>query len=691
MRSIQYILFLALMVMAHGLWAQEDFRKKAPGAGVARPIEIGQYQSFTLKNGLTVIVVENHKLPRVSFQVTLDLPLFVEKEKTGAAEFAGDLLATGTKTRTKSQIDESIDFIGASMGSSFTGIFGASLTKHQDKLLTVMSDVLLNPAFSEEEFEKYKRQYLSNLASNKDDPNAISGNVTQVLRYGKNHPYGEITTEETVNNITLADCKAYYDTYFKPNIAYLVIVGDITAANAKKLAEQYFGAWKKGEVAKTDFPAPALPETTQVDFVNKTGAVQSVVNITYPVSLKTGDSDGMAALVMNAILGSGSSGRLYKNIREDKGYTYGAYSNLSPDQYVGSFSASASVRNEVTDSSLTQFLLEMDRIRTEKIGPDELSQAKNVLAGSFARRMESPQTVAGFALNTFRYKLPKDYYNTYLKRLDAVTADDVMAAAKKYIRPDRAHIVVVGNKDEVAEKLIPFSKKGELNYYDTYGNPVDMKGSAVPTDLTAADVVENYLNAIGGREKLAAVKDMKLKAGSTVQGMQMQMNITQKAPNKMHMAVNMSGMTLNEAKFDGEKGYQAQMGQSMPVGEAELNALRDQATMFPETNYTKDGYKLELKGAEPIEGSQAYRVDVTTPDGKTKTEYYDTKTGFKIREIQKSPEGVVTNDWADYREVEGLKFPFKMTITGMAPFPIVFDVEAVELNKGVDDALFKVE
>ncbi len=691
MRRIQYILLLAFVVLVQGLQAQDDFRKSAPAAGAARPIELGQYQSVALKNGLTVIVVENHKLPRVSFQVTLDLPMIKEGDKAGAAEFAGDLLATGTTSRSKAQIDEAIDFIGATLSSSAGGVFGASLTKHKDKLLAIMTDVLFNPAFSEEEFTKYKRQYLSNLATNKDDPNAISGNVTQVLRYGKDHPYGEITTEETVKNLTLDDCKAFYNTYFKPNIAYLVIVGDIKFDDAKKLAEKYFGGWKTGDVKMEEYAMPEAPEKTEVDFVNKAGAVQSVVNITYPVALKTGDTDGTAATVMNAILGSGSSGRLYKNIREDKAYTYGAYSSLSPDRYVGSFSASASVRNEVTDSAIVQFLYELNRIRDEKVADEELNQAKNVIAGSFARSMERPQTIANFALNTFRYKLPKDYYSTYLKRLQAVTAAEVQAAAKKYITPDRAHIVVVGSKDDVAEKLKPFATSGEIKYFDNYGNPVDMKGSVIPTDLTAADVIDNYLNAIGGREKLASVKDVTVTAGSSIQGQALKMTVAQKSPGKLHILVSAGGFTVSETKFDGEKGVVSQGPQSEKVTGEDAESLKEQAMIFPETKYGEEGYKLELKGAEPIEGAQAYRIDVTTPKGTTKTEYYDTKTGFKIREVEKTENGPITNDWTDYREVDGIKYPHKMTVVGMAPFPLVFEVESVEINKGLDDATFKVE
>lgn len=695
MRKLALIinLFFIFAVVAQ---AQEDFRKNSPKPGPAPKIELGTYEQFDLPNGLKVIVVENHKLPRVSFQVFVDVPPLKEGDHAGAADMAGQLLKTGTKTKTKAQIDEAVDFIGASLGTSASGVSGACLTKHKDKLLELMTDVLFNPSFPEEEFSKLKEQTISGLAFGKDDPNTIAGNVAQVLRFGKNHPYGELTTETTVENIKLEDCKNFYNAYFKPNISYFVVVGDIKPADAKKIAEKYFGKWQRAEVAKETFAKPAKPQEVKVDFVNKTGAVQSVLNVTYPVELVPGSPEVLPASVVSTLFGGSSlSSRLNQNIREDKGYTYGAYATLSPSKEIGYFNASASVRNEVTDSAMVEFLYEMRRIGEEKVSEKELMGIKNVMTGNFARSLEQPGTIAQFALNTVRYKLPQDYYATYLERLSKVTADDVMAMAKKYITPDKAHILVVGNKDAVAEKLVRFDSDGKIDYYDNYGNKIEIKSGVIPAGMTAEKVVEKYIEAIGGKDKLQTVQDISMKMTTSVQGMSLETVLQQKAPNKYAMSVMMNGMAMQEQKYDGTNAAVSQMGQTQKLEGEQLESMKQQSILFAETKYKELGYKLTLKGVEQIEGKNAYQVEIETPNGDKVTEFYDIETGYKIRSVSVVDNGgntaTIVNDFGDYKEVDGIKFPHTMTITGAAPVPLNSKVTSIEINKGIADSVFKVE
>ncbi len=449
----------------------EDFRAQVPKPGPAPVIKIGTPDEFKLTNGLKVILVENHKVPRVSIQLSLDLPSIREKEFAGYISLAGDMLSKGTDSRTKGEIDEAVDFMGASLNTSSNGISGASLSKHFPSLLEIMADVLYHPTFPKEEFEKLKTQTLSSLAQAKEDPNSIASNVSQVLRYGKDHPYGEIVTELSLENVTVEKCKEYYDRFFQPQYGYLVVVGDISKTEAQPLLEEHFGKWKSsGPMVEYKKPAtPVAPKETTLDFVNKTDAVQSVIALTYPVDLKPGSEDAIKSRVMNTLLGSFFQSRLNQNLRETNGYTYGARSRLSSDRLVGYFTAGASVRNEVTDSSIVEMLFELNRLRDELVSQDELDMVKNVIAGSFARSLENPGTVASFALNTVRYNLPADYYNTYLERLSKVNVADVQEMAKKYITPDRAHILVVGDKEQVADKLSRFSANGKINYYDVYG------------------------------------------------------------------------------------------------------------------------------------------------------------------------------------------------------------------------------
>lgn len=687
-----FLIINVVIFISSLLHAQEDFRKKAPAAGPAPKIELGTYQEFTLANGLKAIVVENHKLPRISFQVFVDLPMIKEGDYAGAADLAGQLLKTGTKTKTKAQIDQAVDFIGANLNSSASGVSGSSLSKHKDKLLAILSDVLLNPSFPSAEFEKLKRQTLSNLAQQKEDPNAIADNVSQVLRFGKNHPYGELTTETTVEKITLDKTKQFYQSYFKPNISYLIIVGDIKSAEAKVLAEKYFGKWVKGTVAKQTYEKPTKPQGTKVDFVNKTGAVQSVINITYPVDIYQRNPDFIKASVMNTLFGGYFGSRLNNNIREDKGYTYGVSSQLSPDKEIGYFEASGNVRNEVTDSALTEFLKEMKRLQSEKIGEEELRMVKNVMTGSFARGLEQPGTIARYALNIARYNLPKDYYATYLQKLSQVTVDDIQAMAIKYLTPENAHIVIVGDKSTVADKLKGFATSGAVDFYDAYGNKIQMVSASLSADMTAEKVIDRYLEAIGGKDKLAAVKDLTIKMSAPIQGMgNLDIISRKKAPNKLVISMMAGGMTVQEQKFDGKTAVVSQMGQKQKLEGKDAEGIMQEAILFPESKYKELNYKLVLKGVEQVEGKNAYQIEIEKPNGDKSTEFYDVNTGFKIREVQRQGDATATNDFDDYKEVSGIKFPYKIVLTGAAPFPISSTVIAIEINKGIADAVFVVE
>lgn len=673
-----------------------DVRKNAPAPGNAPMVQIGKAETFKLENGLTVILVENHKLPKVSYRIFVDKDPVLEKDAAGYLDMVGELLSKGTTTRTKPQIDEQVDFLGASLFSDANGVNGSCLSKHSDKLLEIMSDVLLNPVFPQEELDKSKKRAESGLASQKDDANAIAGIVASVLRYGKDHPYGENMTEATLAKINLEQIKNHYNIYFKPNISYLVVTGDVTKAQAEKQAKQYFGKWAKGVVPTHNYGVPRAPEKTQVDFVHKAGAVQSVINITYPVDLQPGTPDVIPSRVTNTILGGYFNSRLNNNLREGHGWTYGSGSSLNPDKLVGSFNASASVRNVVTDSSIIEALKEMRRLSNEKVDQAELQVVKNVMAGNFSRSLEEPGTVATFALNTARYKLPADYYEKYLEVLQNVSAEQVQAMAQKYIRPNQAHILVVGNKKDVADRLKQFSADGKINFYDAYGNPVKEVNPTLPAGLTAEQVVEDYLNAIGGRAKINGVNDMQSTSTMQLQGMSFGMKTFQKGRDKYAVEMTMNGQPMNKQLYDGVEGKQSSTGAQIAYLEGEqLNDLKEQALFCKEAAYKTGGYKYVLKGLEVVEGSNAYVIEVERPDGKKITEYYDTKTSLKVREVStaKGADGaptVQTVDLMDYKEVNGVKLPHGMKVSGALPVPFKVSVSEIKLNSGVDDAVFKM-
>ena len=545
--------------------------------------------------------------------------------------------------------------------------------------MELMADVLLNPALPQEELDKIIKQTKSGLAASKENPEAIAANVQAALLYGKDHPYGELTTEETLDNIKLEDAHQYYNTYFKPNVAYLAIVGDITKKEAQKLVKKHLGNWKKGTVPTHEYANPQPREETVVALVDRPTAVQSVVNIMHPVELAPGHKDVITGRLMNEILGGGDA-RLFRNLREDKGYTYGAYSSLSSDELVGKFVANASVRNAVTDSAIVEFMTELNKMRNEKVDAEELQSAKNYLTGSFARSLESPQTIASFALNTALYNLDKDYYKNYLKNVAAVSAEDIQAAAQKYIQPEKAYVMVVGNADEVKESL---GKFGKVEMYDIYGDKQKAMGN---TDMTGQQVINNYIEALGGKEKLDAVKNMTTIVNLSLNNMQLTNTTIKKGGDKYMNATTMGGQEMNRIVYNNGEAKMFAQGQSMALPPQQAKALEAEAYAFPEVHYADLGYELELKGMAKVNGNDAYQVVVTSPAGTKAVNYFDVESGLKVK--VEAPTGNV--ELSDYQEKNGIMFPGKMKmITPQGT--LEGEVASVEINQEVPESTFSLQ
>ncbi len=691
MKFFKYTLFVAISALFVACAAPLD-RSVVPMPAAAPTIQLGDYDTFTLDNGLKVIVVQNNKLPRVSYQLTVDRDPIFEGDKAGYVSMAGDLLKKGTTSKSKAEIDQAVDFIGADLSTYSNGAYGAALTKHTDALLALMSDIVLNPAFPQDELDKLKKQTISGLASATTDANSISGNISNAMCYGLDHPYGEPQTEKTTEAVTRNDLVNYYSTFFRPNISYLTIVGDITPEAAKAQAEKYFGAWEKAEVPSMSYDKPALPEGNKVCFAPLSGAVQSVINVTFPVDLTPGSEDAIAASVMNSVLGGGVfGGRLMQNLREDKAFTYGARSSLSSDPVIGSFSAYASVRNEVTDSSIVEFLYEIDRLASEPIEDSTLQFIKNNMTGSFARSLESPQTIARFALNIERYGLPKDYYATYLSKLEAVSKEDVLRVARQFLRSENAYITVVGNKEEVAEKLERFSYDGKVKFLDIYGRDyVDL--APAPEGMTGKDVVLNYVKAIGGVDALAKVKSTSM---SGEMDMGQVINMTQKTKDNrmLSMEMSMGGMVVMQQVFDGEAGMVSQMGQKVPMGEDEVASMKKQADLLYEAKLDDYGTTAELKGIGSFDEKPAYVVELTEKDGTVSTVYFSVDSGLKMFETstESTPQGdmVIATTYKEYLEVKGVKFP-KVISQTVGPQSFVITYNEILVNPKLKNSDFSV-
>lgn len=689
-KYISIIFLFTLILFTDTLFAQLD-RSIQPKPGPAPEFKIGESKLFTLDNGLKVIVVENHKTPRISYQLSVDVDPIMENDVVGYVEMVGNLMKTGTTKKSKTEIDEAIDFIGSEFDTYQNGMYGLALTKYRHEFLAIMSDVLLNPSYPEEEIEKSKKQQISNLVSSKTNPEFIAKRVGQKLRNG-NHPFGEIVTEVTIENITRNHIVKYYNTYYKPNTSYLVIVGDISLKDAKKDAEKYFGSWEKGDVPTHEYQFPNKNIGTRVVFINKEDAVQSYINITYPVNLKTGDANDIPAQLANSILGSGAfSSRLLSNLRTDKGYTYGAYSSLSKSSYVGNFRAFAQVKSDVTEDAVNQFIIEMDRMKNELVDHETLELFKTIRTGRFARSLENPQTIASFAFSSIKYNLPSDYYQKYLEVLNNVTREQIQLVSKKYIDADQAIIVVVGDQTKLLESLKKFSSTGEVEICDIYGNPVkEEKTKVVPEGFTAETVLEKFIDAIGGKENIEKIQDVTIIASTSMNGMDIKQTIYKKVPNKYASITSMNGNVLMQQSYNGVRGLMKGFQGENEITGDELEALKIEATVSPELKYKELGVEVSLEAIEKINEKDAYKLKLISQSGQTSYDYYDVNSGLKVQTKQTiaTPQGEFAQifDFSDYQEINDVKFPYLLKISGMQNLEL--KVDSININTDLGDDLF---
>ena len=694
MKKIINLLTLLLCVAV--IHAQTVDRSIRPSAAPAKEIEIKDAKTFTLSNGLKVFVVEDHRAPVVYYSLQLDIKPALEGDKAGLQELFGGVMGTATKTKTKEQLNKEIDLIAAKINVHARGGYGSCLKKYETRLLELFSDMVLNPAFTQSELDLNKTQLKSGLQFINDDPAQLSRRLSLALAYGKNFPDGELETVESADKVTTGDLGKFYNTYFAPNAVRLVVVGNVTEAEAKANIQKYFGKWKKKNVPTATYIIPQAPDQSKVAMYNKDGAVQSVINLVYPVDFKPGAPDAEAASIANYILGGGMSGKLFQNLRETHSYTYGAYSRLKQGEHIGLFEISsgrtggASVKAAATDSSLVQIIHEMRQMVNVPITEVELKAAQAYLAGSFGRSLQQPATIAKYAVNIDKYNLPKDYYKNYLKRVEAVTVADVQAAAKKYFKPENAWVVVIGDKAH-ADVLKQFATDKTVQFYDINANPVEAP-VAKSTDMDAATILKNYVNAIGGEAALKKVNDLKSTATAEAMGKKLEMTRLFKTPNLYLMSISVSGAVMQKFVFDGTTLKMSVMGNNMEYTEgAEFEEIKASAAICPELNYIKNGYELTVGAIENVNGKDAYVLHVNKGE-KTVTEYYDVETGLKIKTsaTAKSPMGEIQQitEFGNYQTVDGIKFPFsvKQNAGGMG---MEFNVQSVEINKGIDEALFK--
>ena len=627
------ILFILTLLLTFPAFAQVD-RSQQPQPGPAPVIQLGEPERFTLKNGLSVLIVENNKLPRASVSLTLDNPPIAEGEMAGVSAMTAALLGKGSKKIDKDSFNEEVDFMGASINFGSQSASASSLSRYFNRVLELMSEAALNPNFTQEEFDKERDIILDGIKSSEKSVTSAARRVENFLAYGKNHPYGEYVSKESVEKISLADVKAFYKRYFLPNNAYLIIVGDVDAQGLKEQVKKLFGKWKK-----KDFPNDNIPEvnnvsSTQIDFVNMPNAVQTEVSVQNTVSLRKKDADYFPLLIANGILGGGGEARLFLNLREDKGYTYGSYSRMGNNKYTNSrFRASASVRNAVVDSAVVELLYEINRMKNEMVSDEELSRAKAKYVGSFVRAVERPSTVASYALEIETEDLPDDFYTTYLESVNSVTKEDIQRVAQKYFLVDQARVVVTGKASEVLDNLEKVQFNGNVvpvNYYDKYGNVIDRPASfELPDGVSAQTILANYIDAIGGLDALNAIQTLEVSYNANFMGNALEATSINTADEQKQI-IKMGGNVLATVIVNASGAKVEQMGNSMDLPPEMAADMQAAIGIVPELKMMENE-NVTVTGTEEVDGQNAYALEMKG-QSTTTTTYYAVESGLKLKQ-----------------------------------------------------------
>jgi zinc protease len=444
-------------------------------------VKLPEPQEIKLANGLTVLVLERHELPTVSLALWIETGALADpKDLPGLASFTADMLREGTTSRPSAQLAADVDDIGAALntsaefGSSVSTVSASGLVDNLDKILDLMSDVVLNPTFPEDELEKYKTRQLADLEEQRSDPDFLSREkFFQVLYRG--FPAAVISpTPDSVKGVTVEQLKRFHEQYYAPNNAILGVAGDITLEQLKPLLDKHFGGWKNRPVTQPNLGVLPPPAPRKIFLVDRPKSVQTNI-VAGDYAVRRGDPDYIPLYVTNRILGGGPTGRLFLNLREEKGYTYGAYSYFTGDIYRGPWIASTEVRNAVTDGSMHELMAEFKRIRTQKVPETELDDARRSIVASFALSLERPSTLLRYAMTVKYYNLPKDYYNRYPEEVAKVTPEVVQQMAEKYVDLDHLQVVCVGDGSQIKSVL---EKYGPVEVFDTEGKPVAEKAAA---------------------------------------------------------------------------------------------------------------------------------------------------------------------------------------------------------------------
>ena len=693
------VIVVSMLVFSSSLIGQID--RSMPEAGPAPEIEFKEPYTTKLSNNLTLMVVVNDKLPTASATLIIDNPPILEGDKSGVKNLVTSNMGKGNKFQSKDEFIEEKDFMGSFISYNSGGGSISSLSRYFERTMTMFAQGALYPVFSDEEFKKEKTKLTEALKIDEKNAASIARRVENIVAYKKDHPRSEYTTEASVSSINISDIENYYKSYFKPNNAYLVVIGDVNLEETIALTKKLFEDWKYsneldkkfGQGSINDFVDPEISEKTTIHVVDVPNSANVEISFQNIIDRKTSDADYFSGTVANRVLGAGPESRLFSVIREEKGYAYGAYSGLpTSSKSKTKFQARTTVRTEVADSSIVEMHNQLKIMRDNPITDEELSNVKSGYFGEFAMSIENPITIANQALSIRSENLPADFYKTFLSNLNKVSKDDVIDSSKKFFLINNAQIVVTGKVSGILENLENIyldGKKVDVVYHDAYGNIIDKPDYSVSNDVTAESVISNYIKSIGGAEKLNSISSIEVKATANLQGTVLEMYSLKNNQNQSLMTMTAMGMTLVKSVFNKYQGYNEVNGQRVPLTDEELEQAIINSALFSELNF--DFETIELIGTSFVNDEKAYEIKITD----NKSVFYSAETGLKLKEFesQEIDGNLITGEvfYKEYKEVDGILIPSEINqVSASIPVPggLTFKTSVIKLNVKTSDSDF---
>ena len=650
-----------------------------------------KYETVILKNGLKVFIIEENNQPTTDIRLLIKGGSSVDGDRYGIADLVSTLLTKGAGNMTAFDIAKKMDGIGADFsanaGADYSTLSASCLTKHLPAVLDMYKQVLDNPTFPKDEFDKAVKMMIAQIKQQKSSGSAVAGSLSRIAVYGTNHPYSKIHKEDVLNSINIDDIKAYFKKYFVPNNATLAIVSNLSKDEVIKLLDNTFDKWKKADNITIKVP-DASPLPYGVYFVKRPGSVQSSVYLTslaVPYSEKYYNDYiklGMAANIM----GGGFGGRLFKTLRETYSYTYTPEGFLTTSKYINRVADGADVRTSVTDSAITVIIDQLKKLSTEPVQENELYRLKKYSSGSYKMSFQNSSVLAYLVQNSDFMGISIDHAKNYLRTINSITENDIMESAAKYMAPEKSYIIVVGDQS-VRDNLAKF---GKIYDYDLDLNPISGENAKMDkAGLDAKELIDKYVAAIGGKDKVNSVTSISSEGTIHFEAGDMKTDgkIVEKtkAPNKQYQMVDL-GFAKQYSWVDGKDCWSNNNGSEAKLEGSDAEKALADAIFMKETKLNTLGKKCEVLGKQ----KNNILLKLTNKDNTEKIYYFDASTYLlnKIESTEVTPQGPipVTVTFINYVNVDGLKLPGEVNMEN--PMYTMKSKLTYKLNESMDDSIF---